>query len=188
MGGTRVCIGDICEGHLSNRARTTMETTTASLWHRALHDPQLQDLPFKIETNERGQLILSPHKPVHSHRQSQLLRLLDRHVPAPGEALIELAVDTPEGVKVPDVVWMSENRWAQIPDDAEASPVVPELCVEVRSASNTDDEMTEKRRLYFTGGAREVWTCDLEGKVRFYDAGGQQSSSRLAPSFPASID
>lgn len=164
-----------------------METTTASLWHRALHDPQLQDLPFKIETNAHGQLVLSPHKPVHSRQQSHILRLLDRHAPSSGEAVIEFAVETTEGVKVPDVVWISEERWAQIPDGAAASPVVPELCVEVVSTSNTGAEMDEKRRLYLEGGAREVWTCDLEGQVRFYDGDGERSSSRLAPSFPASI-
>jgi len=27
---------------------------TATLWHRVLNDPQLQELPYKIETNEHG--------------------------------------------------------------------------------------------------------------------------------------
>jgi Uma2 family endonuclease len=165
-----------------------METQMASLWHRALNDPQLQDLPFKIETNEYGQLVLSPHKPHHSRQQSTMLRLLDQHVAMPGEAAVELAVDTAEGVKVPDVVWMSAERWAQIPDDAEASPVMPELCVEVLSGSNTDAEMAAKRRLYFDGAAEEVWTCDPDGRIRFFDADGEQTSSALAPSFPASIE
>jgi len=165
-----------------------METTTASLWHRALHDPQLQDLPYKIETNEYGQLILSPHKPPHSYAQTRISDLLRDHLDRPGRRVVELAVETPMGIKVPDVAWMSAERWVQIPDGAEASPVMPELCVEVLSDSNTDAEMAAKRRLYFDGGAEEVWTCTLDGDMRFYTPDGKQSASALAPSFPASIE
>lgn len=75
----------------------------------------------------------------------------------------------------------------EIPDDAEASPVMPELVVEVLSPSNTRAEIEEKRRIYFAGGAQEVWTCDADGRMSFYDAGGEISRSRLAPAFPASI-
>lgn len=165
-----------------------METTTASLWHRALHDPQLQDLPYKIETNEYGQLVLSPHKPAHSSAQARIVELLHDHVGRQGRNAVELAVETTEGVKVPDVVWVSGERWAQIPDGAEASPVMPELCVEVLSEGNTDAEMSKKRRLYFEGGAEEVWTCTLDGDMRFYTPDGKQSASALAPSFPTSIE
>ena len=172
----------------SNRRNVVMTTKTASLWQRALRDSRLQDLPFKIETNAQGQLILSPHKPAHSHKQSQILRLLDRHVARSGESIVEFAVDTPQGIKVPDVVWISEERWAQVSDGAEASPVMPELCVEVLSEANTDEEMAAKRALYFDEGAKEVWTCDAEGSVRFYSAEGEQEGSALAPSFPASIE
>ena len=165
-----------------------METKTASLWHRALHDPQLQDLPYKIETNEYGQLVLSPRKPPHSYAQTRISDLLRDHLDRPGRRVVELAIETPEGIKVPDVAWMSEKRWAQIPEGAEASPVMPELCIEVLSESNTADEMAAKRQLYFDGGAEEVWTCDADGQLRFYDASGERSSSDVAPSFPSSIE
>ena len=89
---------------------------------------------------------------------------------------------------MPDVVWLSEDRWSQIPEDAEASPVVPELCVEVRSAGNTDEEMTEKRRLYLEEGAQEVWVCDEEGALRFFDAEGERTQSALAPDVPTAIE
>jgi Uma2 family endonuclease len=165
-----------------------MDTTIDATWHRALHDPQLRDLPFKIETNPHGQLILSPHTPFHSRVQSRLLRLLDDHVADAGEATIEVAVRTDAGVKVPDVVWLSDDRWARIPEDAEASPVTPELCVEVRSESNTDEEMTAKRRLYLDEGAQEVWICDADGRLRIFDAEGERSRSALAPTAPDTID
>jgi len=161
---------------------------TATVWHRVLHDPQLQNLPFKIETNEHGQLVLSPHKPRHGHRQMRLGELLRDHLDRPGRRAVEFAIETRNGIKVPDVVWLSDEQWAQIPDDAEVSPVMPELCIEVLSESNTEEEMEEKRALYFDEGAQEVWTCGSEGTLHFYDENGIRPSSALAPTFPDVIE
>lgn len=163
------------------------ETTSTSVWERVLRDPQLRDLPYKIETNARGQIVLSPHTPYHSVLQSALYDALKAHLDRPGRPTTVFAVDTEEGVKVPDVVWLSQDRFAKVPRDADASPVVPELCIEVLSKSNTEAEIAEKRRLYLHEGAQEVWTCDEEGTMTFYDADGEREESALTPSFPATI-
>lgn len=174
-----------------------MAATTASdrppreLWRRALSDPSLRDLPFKIETNAYGQLVMSPHKPRHSLLQSAIADLLkalapDAGLPA-GKAATEFAVATAEGIKVPDVIWISEERLRDLPADAEASPVMPELVVEVLSKSNTAAEMEEKRRLYFDTGAREVWTCSVERRLTFYTPEGEAAASRMIPSFPRTV-
>jgi Uma2 family endonuclease len=163
-----------------------METTTA--WHRVLNDPKLRELPYKVETNEHGQIVLSPHKPQHGLRQARILRLIDRHATSPGEPAVEFAIETRKGVKVPDVVWLSAERLAQVPEDAEASPVVPDLVVEVLSEGNTESEIAEKRRLYLDEGAREVWTCAPDGTLTFYDADGVRDASALVPSFPSRVD
>ncbi|HEV2130876.1 MAG TPA: Uma2 family endonuclease [Longimicrobiaceae bacterium] len=161
------------------------------LWHRALTDPSLRDLPYKVETNEHGQLVLSPHKPRHSLQQARVAALLRELAPAaglpPGEAATEFAVETSGGIKVPDVVWISNERLAGLPDDAEASPVMPEIVVEVLCRSNTRTEMEEKRRLYFAAGAREVWMCDPEGRLTFFGAEGEVPASELIPSFPTLV-
>ena len=162
-------------------------TQIRGLWHRALSDPALQDVPYKIETNAQGQLLLSPHKPQHSIAQTRLIRLLDDLAPDDGQAIVEFAVETPEGVKVPDVVWMSDERVAQIPDGAEASPLTPELCIEVLSAGNTRREMEGKVKLYFDGGAKEVWLVSADGAVAFYREDGPAETSAIAPSFPREI-
>jgi len=113
---------------------------------------------------------------------------LDRHVVDAGASVVEALVQTTHGVKVPDVVWLSDRREEQIPDTAEASPVMPEICVEVLSGSNPGDEMTEKRVLYLDGGATEVWTCDQDGTVQFLDTSGEMEASALAPSFPSVVE
>lgn len=133
-----------------------MCTQTTTAWHRALHDPQLQQLPYKVETNGYDQIILSPHPPAHSFAQSRIIRLLNQHINQDGEATVAFPIDTPQGVKVPNVVWLSDEQLSQLPSEASASPVMPELVVEVLSASNTTAEMTDKRTLYFENGAIEV--------------------------------
>lgn len=163
-----------------------METLTA--WSRALRDPQLRNLPYKVETNEFGQLVLIPHKIQHSRRQGKLILLLREHINLPGDFAVEFAIETEKGVKVPDVVWISESRWSQIPEGAEASTVAPEICIKVLSGSNTETEMEMKRALYFDRGAEEVWTCDESGRIRFFDPSGELEASRLAPSFPSRLE
>lgn len=165
-----------------------MRTTSdpMAVWRRLLGDSQLQDLPFKIETNQHGQLVLSPHNPRHGKRQLQIGELLGKAISS-GARAVEFSVATSQGIKVPDVIWMSEERDAQIPEEAPASPVMPELCVEVLSKGNTEEEMTEKRALYFEEGAEEVWVVDEDGQVSFHSAEGVIQHSKIAPDFPSKL-
>jgi len=78
-------------------------------WNEIVEDPSLQDLPYKVETNARGQLILSPHKRHHSVQQKTVIHHLDALLTG-GGAYPEFPVETADGVKQPDVVWVSEGR------------------------------------------------------------------------------
>ena len=160
---------------------------TLSAWRRALRDPSLHDLPYKIETNTYGQLVMSPQKPRHGYLQSRLVELLLERMARPGRRAVEFPVETSRGVKVPDVVWISEARWEEIPERIDASPIAPDICIEVLSASNTPAEIDDKRRLYFECVAAEVWTCDESGRLRFFDRTGERPASELVASFPAEI-
>lgn len=158
-----------------------------AVWSQALEDPALHDLPYKVETNEHGQLILSPHKLRHSLQQSAISLALARLVQG-GTVTIEFAVLTLEGVKVPDVVWLSPARFAALSLDAEASEVMPEIVIEVLSKSNSHKAIDQKRRLYLSGGAQEVWLCDSEGRLTFFAASGKLERSALVPDFPQTIE
>ncbi len=167
-----------------------MESTITTAWQRVLEDPAFRDLPYKVETTETGQIILSPHKPRHSLQQGRVMRLILSHGQDPGETTVEFPIETRKGVKVPDVVWISQARLDTLPDDAEASPFAPEICVEVLSSANTAAQMEEKRRLYFEHGAREVWLCDEDGQMTFYVADDEETVARssLMPGFPPNIN
>lgn len=155
-------------------------------WQEVCEHPSLKDLPFKIELNERGQIIMSPVKVSHSAYQGQIEFFL-RTLMKKGMALPECAIRTRKGTKVADVVWVSEKRFDQIKSEVECS-IAPEICVEVLSASNTDEELEEKRELYIENGAREVWVCSQEGDMSFYNAEGRLEKSTLTPKFPKKIE
>jgi hypothetical protein len=50
--------------------------------------------------------------------------------------------------------------------------------------SNKSEEIEEKILLYFAAGALEVWTCDLKGRMQFFDPLGKLKISKLVPEFP----
>jgi Uma2 family endonuclease len=66
------------------------------------------------------------------------------------------------------------------------STLAPEICVEVMSASNTDEEMQDRRVLYRTIGAEEVWVVGEEGEIRFYEE-ERQDHSVIAPECPSIV-
>lgn len=151
-------------------------------WQEVCEHPSLQNLPFKIELNERGQILMSPVKVYHSAFQGKITRLLPEH----GVVLPECAIATTKGTKVADIAWCSEQRFKLIGHEAECS-IAPEVCIEVLSSSNTKTEMEEKRQLYFSAGAVECWVCDEEGDITFFDVKGPLKNSNLVPSFPNKV-
>ena len=154
-------------------------------WQEVCEHSSLQNLPFKIELNERGQVIMSPTKVWHSVYQAEIALLLKTLMKV-GKVLTECAIETSTGIKVADVAWASVKRFKIVKDEVACS-VAPEICVEVISASNTKGEMDEKRRLYFETGAKEVWLCDDYGAMTFYTTEEKVKKSVLCPAFPTRV-
>lgn len=155
-------------------------------WQEVCSNPDLQNLPFKIELNERGQIIMSPVRIYHSIFASEIDYLLRTHT-GEGKTLSECAIETKLGTKVADVAWCSPKRLQKIRHEMAAS-IAPEICVEVLSSSNTKEEMEEKRALYFEQGAKEVWLCDKNGDMSFYNSNQKLKTSTMIPNFPLKID
>lgn len=155
-------------------------------WQEVCDHPSLKDLPFKIELDELGKIIMSPVKLYHSFFQGEIGFLL-RTLLKDGKTLSECAIKTSKGTKVADVAWVSNSTWAKIKTEADAS-IAPEICVEVISTSNSKKEMLEKRRLYFEAGAKEVWQCNEQGEIQFFNAQQALSRSLLVPEFPEKVE
>lgn len=164
-----------------------MPTTTSreqERWAAIVRDAAPQDLPYKIKTNDQGQIILSPHSNRHSFLQDTIQQLLRRHTPD-GSTSPEFAIATPRGVKSPDVAWISPERRRAMQETGDPTTIAPEICVEVLSESNTSEEMDE-RALYREAGAEEIWLVDSEGRVRFFDEEEMDRSQRV-PEMPIQV-
>jgi Uma2 family endonuclease len=155
-------------------------------WQEVVNHKDLGNLPFKIETNEFGQVVMSPTKYLHGIYQIRMARLIEQHLPA-GIVSSETAIATRKGVKVPDVAWSSGEFFFLHRDELELS-ASPELCALVLSPNNSAKEISQKRKLYFERGALEVWTCDLNGAVHFYNPDGELEDSVLAKGFPKVVE
>ncbi len=103
-----------------------------------------------------------------------------------GFAFPGCAIATSDNVKVADVVWASDERLNLIENEDVAS-IAPEICVEIKSASNTLEEMETKKDLYLEAKAEEVWVCDKNGNLTFYNKQGKLDESLLVPDFPTQI-
>jgi Uma2 family endonuclease len=146
-------------------------------WQDVLSDKSLQDLPYKIELNEYGNIEMSPASFIHSLLQGEIAKRLGGQ--SNGHVFTELAIQTSMGVRVPDVSWGSEEYVQQHIREVFASSA-PEICVEIISPSNTQEEMLGKVRLFIGAGANEVWIVTEEGSVSYYDETGQISVSSYA--------
>ena len=160
-----------------------------AVWERLCADPQLAGLPFKVETTFEGKIIMSPANLRHSSLQGEIVGLLHslvRESGVGGRGMSECPVVTDDGVKVADVAWLSRTQADAFAGKA-AAAAAPEVCVEIKSPSNSKKEMDIKRTPYFAAGAKEVWICDEEGALTFWNSGGRINRSKLFPLFPALV-
>lgn len=157
-------------------------------WSEILADRRLVNLPFKIETNAHGTLLMTPPPSGnHSHRQGRIVIELDRQLG--GHVLPECPISTIDGVRAADVGWYSPQRYSRVAGQL-AFETAPEICIEILSPGNVESEIREKRQLYFDAGADEFWLCDLEGRLSYFTAAAPdraQDNSPRVPHFPAVI-
>ena len=78
-------------------------------WKDICEDRSLENLPYKVETNRLGQIILSPREIWQSGLKAEIGSLLQRCL-VTGKCILSCAVETSDGVKVPDVAWISNDR------------------------------------------------------------------------------
>ena len=150
-------------------------------WDEVCANRYLQDLPFRIETNRWGQIVMSPPHNDHSLAQASIYDLLKKM--RGGRTLQKTVIDTEDGNKVADATWMSASLFKASKGQGSYKRA-PEICVEVKSPGNSLGELLEKKDLYFKAGAQEVWIREQSGRMRFFRAEGPLERSALCPDFP----
>lgn len=148
-------------------------------WSSVIENPLLRDLPFKIELNRAGQILMSPASNRHGWIQSKLTVFLARKLEG-GEIITECSIRTSDGVKVADVAWASADFLERFGFET-PYPEAPEICIEILSPSSSGSEIESKVDLYLARGAEEVWVVDEELKVRFYGHRGRLDGSLRLP-------
>ncbi|RCJ36524.1 hypothetical protein A6770_15660 [Nostoc minutum NIES-26] len=146
----------------------------------------------------------TPHRR-HQQVCVKIARQLDTwsEVSGLGETIVTPGVLFSEADSViPDVVWVSRERLAQIEDEAGHLTSAPELVVEVLSPGKQNElrDKEAKLKLYSVQGVREYWIVDrLTKQVEVYRRekaqlvlvatllGDDEMTSPLLPEFSCSI-
>ncbi|MCY7348550.1 MAG: Uma2 family endonuclease [Pyrinomonadaceae bacterium] len=148
-------------------------------WQELIDNPFFRDMPYKIELNKFGQILMSPASNRHGILQNKVARQIENQKQS-GVIVIECSILTNEGVRVADAAWLSDEFYAEFGEKT-PYPKAPEICVEVKSPGNSKGEMEEKIRLYLEKGALEVWIIDESARINFHTHTGKMKTSKLAP-------
>ena len=142
-----------------------------------MKDPLFRDIPYKVELNKIGQILMSPASNWHGYAQGEIAGQF-RSKKKGGKIINECSILTRDGVKVADVAWASD---AFIGKYGFTTPytVAPELCVEILSPGNSVKEIEDKIGLYFERGAHEVWIVDQKGRMTYFDNSGHIMASKI---------
>jgi len=156
-------------------------------WQEVCESPYLKGLPFKFELNGYGQILATPLKNSHSVLKGKINRKLNELAKKADKVFPNCPIQTEDNVKVADVVWISRERYQKVKHEFVYS-IAPEICIEVLSLNNSQQEMDDKKALYFQAGAQEVWLCNEDGNIRFYSTNGKIEKSALVREFPSFIE
>ncbi|MGH2954091.1 MAG: Uma2 family endonuclease [Solirubrobacterales bacterium] len=109
-----------------------------------------------------GEIVVNEPKLIHAHLQGRLHHALYGWVSArPGRGFVSLPTDVrldEHNVYGPDLLWFSEDH---VPADLDAYPDrLPDLCVEIRSASTWRYDIGAKKRVYESSGLPELCLVD----------------------------
>ncbi len=156
-------------------------------WEEVLSDPVLQKIEGRVETDRYGRITLYPLAPPHHGRNQGNAALWLKKLLPDGETIIACPISTADGVRTPDVAWVSKGRWIDLGNRA-CFLEAPEICVEVITPGESEKLTGEKTALYFDAGAKEVWLCGSFGTMTFLGPGSTSlEASQLCPEFPDQI-
>lgn len=150
-------------------------------WQELIDNPLFENLPYKVELNKFGQVLMSPASNRKGILKSEIGNRIEKSKKS-GSLISRCSILTNEGVRVADIAWLSDEFFAEF-GETTPYPKAPEICVEVKSPGNSKAEMEEKIRLYLEKGALEVWIVDESAKVNFYTHTGKIRKSKIAGNF-----
>ncbi|NDG70143.1 MAG: ABC transporter ATP-binding protein [Proteobacteria bacterium] len=92
--------------------------------------------------------------------------LLARSLPN-GHVLVDVPIETKDGIRKADVAWISNARRATLCREPAYSGA-PEICVHLKSHETNDNEFFKNRNLLMKSGAKENWICSSDGVIEVH--------------------
>jgi Uma2 family endonuclease len=146
-----------------------------------------------------GELIdVSGNTPRHNKIRDRLMaRLLAwAEASAAGDVIAEQEYDFQGNAHGPDVSFFGSEKQSLLDLDKRVQRFVPDLAVEIASASDTYDSLLRKKERYRRAGTAEVWLISGENaEIAIYTANGDRIlraghvvSSDLLPGFSIPIN
>ena len=154
----------------------TSELTTLNLKTVGLTDEQFYQLcqnneNYRLEQTARGELlIMPPVGAISGNRESDLngfLWLWNRQTKL-GKVFSSSTIFTlSNGSKrSPDVAWITNERWETLtPEEQEKfAPICPDFVIELRSRTDSLDQLQEKMQDYLHSGLKLGWLIDPQNQ------------------------
>lgn len=151
---------------------------------RLVYDGKVNDaVDFYTESLHLHGTGEAPHVLTNTKR-SQLLGAISSFLSQSmqgGQVLVDLPVQTDDGIQIVDVGWVSDERKPSI-SGRQTFTAAPEICALLHDGSADRKAFLRKQWLLFKTGAAENWECAPDGtiNVRTY----AQTAGRLIPSMP----
>jgi Uma2 family endonuclease len=154
--------------------RPTIDLSDDEFYEFCQHNPNL-----KIERTAAGALIVMPPTGGESgHRNADLItdvgiwnRQTELGIVFDSSTVFKL----PSGAnRSPDVAWITTERWNALSAEQQKKfpPIAPDFVVELRSETDTLNDLQEKMREYIDNGVRLGWLVDPQTKqVSIYRPG-----------------
>jgi hypothetical protein len=168
---------DLSSGQRAMKTHFLQQDSLLAIWRTLVVRRDLADAAFEL--SPAGDVLVRDEDPWHQIFKTDVFCQLATQL-GPRVALRLPVVTRSFGVRVPDVVWMPDEKWPD--DDAEqgTNPLAfaPDLCVEVLFGNAVCAASLDSRtHAYLGSGAEEVIVVGADGTVEFRGREGMRSRS-----------
>jgi hypothetical protein len=168
---------DFLSGQRAMKKQCLQQDSLLAIWRTLVVRRDLADAAFEL--SPAGDVLVQDEDPWHQIFKTDVFCQLAAQL-GPRVALRLPVVTRSFGVRVPDVVWMPDEKWPD--DDAEqgTNPLAfaPDLCVEVLFGNAVCVASLDSRtHAYLSSGAEEVIVVGADGAVEFRGREGVRGRS-----------
>jgi Uma2 family endonuclease len=151
---------------LPSPLRLSINLTDEQFWQLCLSNRD-----YRFERTAKGELIVTP--PTGSDTGRRNIKITTQLEIWNSQSKLGVAFDSSTGFKLPngaerspDASWVKKERWESLTAEQQAkfAPLCPDFVVELRSPSDSLQNLQEKMREYINNGARLGWLIDRKNQ------------------------